>query len=219
LASEVGILLSRLMDIGLERLKRMLLDMAHLSEETVNRAIEIYSRGGLPSDDIFGQSEKLRILQEEVSELAVEIIARYQPVATDLRFIKSCMEIAYGYSRFGRYAYDIAEVLKIFGDISGCDKSVVEKAGAQVKEMIEVSTRAFSDRDIELARRLRSMDDVVDEIYSSFVSSVLKQSGANLKCSLSGTLILRYLERIADHAKYIGDSVIYIITGETSPRL
>lgn len=80
------------------------------------------------------------MLQDEVSELAVELIARYQPVATDLRFIKSCMEVAYGFSRFGRYAFDISEVL-------------------------------------------------------------------------------RYLERIADHAEYVGDSVVYTVTGERVPKL
>ena len=72
---------------------------------------------------IFEQSEKLKMLQDEVTDLAVELIARYQPVATDLRFIKSCMEIAYGYSRFGRYSYDIVDVLETLGPLSGCDKS------------------------------------------------------------------------------------------------
>ena len=56
---------------------------------------------------IFEWSEKLKIFQLEVSNLATELIFRYQPVATDLRYIRSCMEIAYGFSRFGRYAYDI----------------------------------------------------------------------------------------------------------------
>ena len=59
--------------------------------------------------EIFESSAKLRFLQDEVSELTIELIARFQPVATDLRYIKSCMEISYGFSRFGRYAYDIID--------------------------------------------------------------------------------------------------------------
>ena len=68
--------------------------------------------GIVEKNQIFEWSEKLKIFQLEVSDLATELIFRYQPVATDLRYIRSCMEIAYGFSRFGRYAYDIIEVLR-----------------------------------------------------------------------------------------------------------
>jgi phosphate transport system protein len=207
------------MDVGLEKLKNLVMDMASLSEESVTRAMELYVEGKKPSGDVFDQSEKLRILQEEVSELSVELIARYQPVASDLRFIKSCMEIAYGFSRFGRYAYDITEVLMMFGDISKCDKTDVETAGRQAKSMIRTSITAFAERDANLARKLSQMDDVVDEIYRTYIRKVTKDPKMDVRCSVSATLILRYLERIADHAKNIGDSVLYILTGEPSPRL
>src|SRR5207244_231396 len=88
----------RLMDIGLEKLRNMVLDMAELSQNTVSTAIDAYVQGRDLRERIFGWSEELRMLQDEVSELAVEIIARYQPVASDLRFIKSCMEVSYGFS-------------------------------------------------------------------------------------------------------------------------
>ena len=158
------------------------------------------------------------MLQDEVSELAVEIIARYQPVATDLRFIKSCMEVAYGFSRFGRYAHDISDVIGIFGDLSGCDRDSVQKAGAQAKEMIRVSIKAFTERDVEKALVLKKMDDVVDNIYLDFVKRAAHEHEGDLKCVVSGTLILRYLERIADHATYVGETVPYIVSGERSAR-
>src|SRR5213593_4591512 len=79
------------MDMGLDRLRGMILDMAQLSNSTVTTAIDAYEQGKDVRAKIFDWSEELRILQDEVSELAVELIARYQPVATDLRFIKSCM--------------------------------------------------------------------------------------------------------------------------------
>src|ERR1044071_9425072 len=94
------------------------MDMAKLSENSVFTAIESYQKGTHEKRQIFDWSEKLRVLQEEVSDLAIELIARYQPVASDLRFIKSCMEISYGFSRFGRYSYDIVDVLGTMGSIS-----------------------------------------------------------------------------------------------------
>ena len=206
------------MDMGLERLRNMIIDMGKLSDSTVSTAIDAFVQGKDMRERIYGWSEELRILQDEVSELAVELLARYQPVASDLRFIKSCMEISYGFSRFGRYAHDISDVFGIFGDLSACDKSPIQQAGDHTKTMIHLSIKAFNERDAELATRVRKMDDLVDNIYLDFVKNAAQGSGRDLKCTVSGTLILRYLERIADHATYVGDTVLYITSGERSPR-
>src|SRR6059036_2746714 len=184
----------RLMDIGLEKLRNMVIDMAELSQNTVSTSIDAFAKGRDLRDRIYSWSEELRMLQDEVSELAVELIARYQPVASDLRFIKSCMEVAYGFSRFGRYAHDIADVLGMFGDISGCDKSPIHKAGDQAKSMISLSIKAFTERSVELASKLNDMDDIVDNIYTDFVKKSAQNPGGDLKCTVSATLILRYLE-------------------------
>jgi phosphate transport system protein len=208
----------RLMDIGLEKLRNMVLDMAELSQNTVTTAIDAFVQGRDLRDRIYGWSEELRMLQDEVSELSVEIIARYQPVASDLRFVKSCMEVAYGFSRFGRYAHDISDVIGIFGDLSGCDRRPIQEAGAQAKDMIQLSIKAFTERNVELAAKLKKMDDVVDGIYLDFVKRSAFEGEGNVKCVVSATLILRYLERIADHATYVGETVPYIVSGDRSAR-
>ena len=208
----------RLMDIGLDRLRNMVLDMAELSENTVSTAIDAYVQGRDLRERIYGWSEELRMLQDEVSELAVELFARYQPVATDLRYIKSCMEVAYGFSRFGRYAHDISDVMGIFGDLSKCDKQAIQEAGEQAKDMIRTSIKAFNERNVELASKLKKMDDVVDNIYLDYVKRSAQNLNQDLKCTVSATLILRYLERIADHATYVGDTVLYIVSGERTAR-
>ena len=116
-----------------------MMDMAGLSEQSVFTSIESYDKGTSVKKQIFEWSEKLRVLQDETADLAIELIARYQPVATDLRFIRSCMEIAYGFSRFGRYAYDIVEVLETIGPIPDCDKTAVLEMAKIVREMILLS--------------------------------------------------------------------------------
>ena len=209
--------MARLMDIALERLSDILLDMASLSEKSVSRAIRCYTSGETASEEIRKSSDELRRDEEEVSELALELIARYQPVATDLRFIKASMEIAYGFSRFGRYALDISEVLEIFGSQSACDHSTVEATAKATMEMIRMSIDAFTNRDSGLAKHIASLDDYIDEKYRSHVSLIVNDPSPN-KCQISAMLILRYLERIADHSASIGESVIYIATGEKSPR-
>src|SRR5215212_5171612 len=114
--------------------------MANIAQDTVIKAIGSYREDNLETTkEIFESSAKLRFLQDDVSELAIELIARFQPVATDLRYIKSCMEISYGFSRLGRYAYDIIDVLETMGSISDCDKSTVLEMAGTVREMIQLS--------------------------------------------------------------------------------
>ena len=210
--------MARLMDIGLEKLTKVLLDMAALSEKSVSSSIEAYDTGKRMTEQIKNWSDELRSLQGEVSELAFELIARYQPVATDLRYIESCLEIAYGFSRFGRYAYDISGVMDMWGDLSGCDHSVVEITAKTTQEMIRMSIEAFAKRDLDLAKSIEKLDDFVDEKYRLHVQSMINGTILNVRCAMSATLILRYLERIADHSSYIGGSVVYIVTGQRAPR-
>lgn len=202
------------------------MDMANLSVQSVDSAIESYEKEEGSKDQIFEWSEQLRVLQDEATELAVELIARYQPVATDLRFIKSCMEISYGFSRFGRYAYDIMDIIGTMGSISNCDKTPVLEMAASAREMIHMSIKALQKKDKDAAAKLYEMDDVVDSLYKKYLREVITpttRKGSNdivkdPRCYLSTLLILRYLERIADHACYIGDSVHYIVTATSSPR-
>jgi phosphate transport system protein len=203
------------MDMGLDQLNAMLLDMSTLSQSAVSAAIEAYTHG-VKKNEVRKMAERLQALHRQVSDLAMEVIARYQPVATDLRFIKACMEISYGFFRYGRYALDIMQVLEIFGDLGKCDRSAVFGTARMTQDMIRMSADAFARRDVDLARRIPAMDDTVDESYRNNLRHVMAAKD-NLRCSLSAALILRYLERIADHATYIAQSVDYIVTGVEPP--
>jgi len=207
----------RLMDIGLDHLNSLLLDMASLSQQAVSASIDAYNLGSKGAE-VRQMSNRLHALHRQVSDLSVEMIARYQPVASDLRFLKACMEISYGFFRYGRYALDITSVLDMFGDLSRCDKKFVVDTAKKTQEMIRMSVEAFAKRDLEMARNIPKMDDVVDESYRKNLRTTLEKKGADIKCALSSALILRYLERIADHASYIGESVEYIATG-VEPKL
>jgi phosphate transport system protein len=199
------------------------MDMSNISRDSVNAALESYEKGIMLRSQIFEYSERLRLLQLEVADFATELIARYQPVARDLRFIQSCMDIAYGFSRFGRYSYDIADVLETIGPISDCDKSAVIEMAKRVKDMISLSVDSLRKLDKDVSKKLYMMDDSVDALYRSYLRLILTPSRVNyeyseVRCFISALLILRYLERISDHACYISDCVHYIVTADSSPR-
>ena len=197
------------------------MDMGHLSVDLVNSALESYEKGTMLRSQIFEGSEKLRFLQIEVNDFATELIARYQPVAKDLRLIQSFMDASYGFSRFGRYAYDIAEVLDTIGPLPDCDKSQVTNMAKTVKEMIQLSVTSLEKLDKNASHKLYMMDDSVDSIFRNHLKKAITQTkkrNYEPRCYISALLILRYLERISDHACYIGDCVYYVVTGDPSPR-
>ena len=139
--------MTRLLDSGLDRLQTIIMDMAKLSEQSVFTSIEAYYNGVNHKRPILDWSEKLRSLKEETGDLAIESIARFQPVATDLRSIHSYMELAYIFSRFGRYAYDIVDMLETIGPSPTCDKTAVLEMAKIVREMILLSKSLLETRD------------------------------------------------------------------------
>jgi phosphate transport system protein len=216
--------LTRLLDLGIERTRDIIGEMSKISEICVSTVLESYAKGDVKKREMFEWAEKLRTLQEEVSDLAFELIARYQPVATDLRYIRSCLEVSYVLSRFGGYGYEIVEVLDMMGSIAECDKTVVSEAAKVTSEMISLSVSALDFKDKQASDKLYEMDDVVDHIYREYLREIVtaKKESQNIyadpRCVIATLHVLRYLERIADHACYIADSVSYIVTGKTNPR-
>ncbi len=201
----------RLIELGLEKLNSMLSEMASLSEKTVNLSLEAFMSGIDVKEEVFKRAQQLKQMKEEIGELVVEIIARYQPAASDLRFIKSALEIAYDFYRFGRYSYDIAIILSDIGPIPECDKQIIKNASKIVIAMMRDAIKAFILRNVELTRLIYEKDDEIDKIYEEAFKKAIHTN--NPICDVTSLLILRYLERIADHATYIADSLTYIVKG------
>ena len=89
------------------------------------------------------------------------------------------------------------------------------------KEMIQLSVKSLEKLDKNASQKLYMMDDSVDSIFRNYLKKALTQTkkrNFEPKCYISAILILRYLERISDHACYIGDCVNYVVTGDASPR-
>ena len=216
--------MTRLLDLGIERTRDIIGEMSKISQTCVSTVLESYTEGNVKKREMSDWAEKLRTLQEEVSDLAFELIARYQPVATDLRYIRSCLEVSYVLSRFGGYGYEIVEVLDMMGSISECDKTVVTEAARVTSEMISLSVNALDFKDQQASDKLYDMDDTVDNIYREYLREIVtakkesKQIYADPRCVIAALHVLRYLERVADHACYIADSVSYIVTGKSNPR-
>lgn len=162
-------------------------------------------------------------LRESVERRTVDLIARQQPVASDLRALTTGLRIASDLERCGDLAVHVAKLARrryptcavpaelqaTIGEMGDVAAAIVEKAGAVV-----------ATRDADRAVELESDDDVMDALHKTLLLTMLAPEwhyGVDTAIDLA--LAGRYYERFADHAVSVARQVVYLVTGETAVRV
>ena len=200
--------------------------LAELSELSIRKAVESLAHlDPESSQEVFTLDEEIYALQLEVERTCVDLIALHAPVAGDLRTITTSLKITTDLDRIGRYAKDVAETTLQIRQArpAGLDKVPnLSKMVEQTIEMVDAAVDAFVRRDAESVRNLGEVDDTVDamhdEIFHDIVND-MKNGSLDVEVGARYILVVRHLERIADHAVNIGERVVYMVTGERVPRV
>jgi len=209
--------MSRIIDVGLEELSVMLCRMGELTYETVSLSIKGCLKGTKVYSHVREMSDALVSMSDQAEDKTFELIARFQPVASDLRAIKSYMKIAYDFARYSRYALDISYINEQLGGLKECEEWIseyIKRMSEKVLNMVRTSIDSLRSHDTQLAKTISKTEQEVDKMYFGYLDRLIEKAPATSKCTISSVLIIRYLERIADHATYICESVIYLATGE-----
>ena len=207
--------MTRLIDASLQKLSFIMAEMGDMVIESVSLAIDSYLDGTNTKAKVLNLSDSIRLKYFEVEDLTFDMLLKYQPVADDFRLIRSSTEISYAFSRFGRYAYDIALVRDLFGDVSECTNASLIESSKKVKHMIKEAVFSFAELDVRKAIKIRDDEKVIDKIYKERLPKLIESD--NTRCALAEALLLRYLERIGDHAVFMSDAINYIVTGKHRP--
>ena len=153
-----------------------------------------------------------------LDELAIEILARQQPVARDLRIVVSALRMSASLERMGDMAEHIAQLARYrFPEraVPKGLKSTFARMGELDVEIARKLAELLRTQDVTLAEEIRNDDDAVDELHVSVFEKVL---GENWKgeatATVDATLASRYLERFADHAVSVSKKVVYLATGD-----
>src|SRR4030042_6618063 len=112
--------MTRLLDVGLEQLTVMVCKSGEVAENAINMSIRGFMRSKDATEAVRELSDLLGTMTVEVENKAFELIAKYQPVASDLRIINSYIKIAYDFERYGRYAWDISLTHKRLTGLASC---------------------------------------------------------------------------------------------------
>lgn len=209
--------MSRIIDRGLEAQSTLIVRMGELTYQTLSLSMHGYLEGKSVKNQVSELSDILLSMADKVEDEAFQLIARFQPVATDLRTIKSYMKIANDFARYGRYALDISYISEQLSGLGKCElwiKDYINGMSQKVLLMVKISINSLKKQDIVLAKTISQTEREVDKMYFDYLHKLLDAKHPNRKCIISSALITRYLERIADHATYVCEAIVYIVTGE-----
>lgn len=203
----------------LEKIKKRILSLGAMVEERLRLAILAIEDGDTQiAATIIKSDYEIDEKEVEVEEECLKIMALYQPVAVDLRFLIAVIKINNDLERIADEAVNIAErVTSITGKQNGAFSFDYSRMSEIVDDMLKKSLDALVNLDVDLAFKVVTLDDDVDELHATaydLIKKELQKTPTQAGSLINLYLISRHLERIADHATNIAEEVIYLVEGE-----
>ena len=204
---------------SLDELKQQLLALSALVEENVSQAVHAFEEGNsVLARKVMDGDQAIDKAEVDLEEECLKVLALYQPVANDLRFIISVLKINNDLERIGDLAVNISEhaiyLNKVERPVVPFELyDMVELA----RDMLRKALDSFVTQDGDLALAVCALDDQVDDINRDIydrMKALMKQKPDQLTQMLHIISASRHIERIADHATNIAEDVVYMIQGD-----
>ncbi len=204
---------------SLDEVRVRLIEIAELVEEAISKATRAFGTSDVAlAEEVIDNDSVIDDKAIELDELAIEILARQQPVASDLRTVVSALRISASLERMGDIAEHIAQLTRMrFPDraIPKGLKSTFTRMGEIDVDVAGKLVELLRTRDIALAEQMRNEDDKLDELHVSVFEKVLSDSWkGEASATVDATLASRYHERFGDHAVSVAKKIVYLATGD-----
>jgi len=202
----------------IENIKKKILSLGAMVEERLHSAVKsMAERNSKLALQVREADWEVDQMEVEVEEDCLKILALHQPVATDLRFIIAVLKINSDLERIGDLAVGIAKQAFFLSGRARIDLAFdFPRMAAIAKSMVKDAIDALVDVDPELAARVCTQDDEIDELHREMYSRVedgVKTHPEQTEEYLHMLAVSRNLERIADHATNVAEDVIYMVEG------
>lgn len=203
---------------ALNELRDDVLRMGSMVDTAINDAVRALKESDLAlAGQIIAEDEKINHLRFEIEELTVKLIARQQPVASDLRAIMAAMNIALDLERMGDHAKGIAVIVQRMGGEPPLKPLIdIPRMATISREMLRQSLDAFLAGDTDQAQAIAQRDDEVDHLYTEIFQELISLIAADSTLITRAMFLLfaaHNLERIADRVTNICERVIFLSTG------
>ncbi|MDR2590870.1 MAG: phosphate signaling complex protein PhoU [Oscillospiraceae bacterium] len=206
-------------DEELLQLNNMLVEMGTMIGKSIERATNaIINHDKKTAKKAIAADRDIDNIEKEIETLCLRLLLRQQPVARDLRLISSALKMITDMERIGDQAADISEIAKsLIGKKYTMNLDNIPLMAEATSKMVIESIDAFVKRDLVLAKKVISDDDVVDELFKKIRSDVIEliqKDPTNGDQAIDYIMIAKYFERIGDHATNIAEWVVFAITGK-----
>jgi phosphate transport system protein len=203
----------------LQSLKRKLLTIGYKAEIAIADATRaLVERRPTLAQRVIDEDDAVDHLEVEIDDICLEILARDQPVASDLRFVTTAMKVVADIERIGDNGVNIARrALEIMTEPELKPVIDIPVAVVAAQRILRQSLDAFINRDPELAKRVIDDDKYIDDVCEQMLRELLTymfEDPTTITCVLRLMFVARNLERIGDHAKNIAEMVIFLVEGQ-----
>lgn len=203
---------------AIKRLERDVLRMGALVEQSFRLSHQaLFARDLTAAEELPRLDKKIDRFYRQIESDCTSIMTLQAPTAQDLRCLSAFMQLVRDLERIGDYAKDLAEIaIKIFPYPPHASLPEIALMSNNAQAMLATSLVALADLDEINGRRLKYLDDDVDNAYNQLYHTLAHQKDIPgvIEPILLLTLAIRCLERMADHATNIGQRVAYIVTGQ-----
>lgn len=198
-------------DLKLDEFNKNIIELGALCEDAINTVAKaIFTH----TTDVEISDEEIVKKERQIEDMCIRLLLQYQPVARDLRFISATLKMITDMKRIGIQAQDIADTLRTIQlDNLKNDYGKILEMAETCKTMVRDSVDAFVKRDIETAKQVIDLDDIVDEYFAETKKELIEKLTIG-EDVLDLLLIAKYFEKIGDHSSNIAKWVIFSITGE-----
>jgi phosphate transport system protein len=203
----------------LREVQERLVEIAALVEASIENATRSFNESNVSlAETVIADDAKIDELTVSLDELAINILARQQPVARDLRIVVSALRISASLERMGDMSEHIAQLARYRFPEKVVPKSLRTTFAEMGRLDVEVAkklTQLLRSEDVKIAEEIRNDDDRIDELHLSVFDKVLGETWkGGAEDTVDATLASRYHERFADHAVSIAKKVQYLATGD-----
>jgi phosphate transport system protein len=206
-------------DEALAGLRNNVLMMASLTTRSLNNALTGLSQR---DDDLcvtaIADDEEIDQLEKQVDKDGIELLLRFQPVASDLRRVVSAMKLSSNLERMGDQAVSIARKARKLNQHPALPEvALIDPMRELGMKMFQDSVDAFVREDVELGRGLKARDKALDELNSQVSRKLIErmaQDPDQLRGYLNLMFIARHLERVGDHATNIAEDAVFAAAAE-----
>lgn len=207
------------LDRELQKLHMDVLKMGSLIEESIENALRALVNQDVElAKKVIEGDKKIDKLEQQIEAECITVIARQQPLAGDLRLITSILKMITDLERIADHCEDISDITIQLSKEEYYKPLVdISKMGEIVKEMVKNTIDSYVNKDLELARKVVKQDDEVDDLFERIYNEIvvaLPQQPKYTEQLLHFLMIIKYLERMADHSTNVCEWVIYTKTGQ-----